>query len=759
LDISNAAAGKTLTISTGGITANSAGAKTITNKGSSTGGVTISGVIGNGSGTVAVVQNSGTSVLTLSGANTFTGGLSILQGQATVGNSTGAGSGTISIGGGSANATLATSGAVNITNNITVQSGAGTTTIAAGGSGAYIITGTTTLMNGQSLAVTGGGATKSGYTQKITESGGSSAVNFTLTSNNTSQQFSFGNSASDYTGGTVITSASSSGNSQALSFGGTSASTGGGSGTFLGKGSVTFKGTTAGVPLLLQQVGGAATITNISSLVFDMDVATRGLAVTFNSATVDLGDVSVSDTTRKFGVGSTAGNLTFSGVIQDGSNGITKNVEIGTVAGFSGGTVVLGGVSTYTGSTTVSAGTLQLSTGNDRLPTGTTLSVNAGTSAGVAGGRVDLNSRNQTVAGLTGGSGSGGQGIIANTSTTTSTLTVANTSASQFDGLLLDSASTRKLALIKSSGGTLTLTGSNNYSGGTTVGGGTLVVTGTETSASGASLTGSAVSGAFAITGLASTSGLVVGQQISGTNIASGSYITSIVSSSSVTISQVTTGAIASGSLTFGAYNGSGLGNGSVAVNSGGTLLVNGTLGASSAVTVNSGGVLGGSGTIKGNTTISSGGTLAPGNSPGVLTFNGTLTLAGTTAMQLDGLTRGSLYDGINTGAGLLTLGGDLTLNFGAATSDLAVYDLFNIGAGSLAGSFANVTLAGLYSGSLTNSSGVWTGTNGGFSFSFDQATGDLSVIAVPEPSTFVLFGLGLGSLWLLRKKRNPLAK
>jgi autotransporter-associated beta strand protein len=73
-----------LLFTTGGITANSAGTKTITNNGTGVGGVVISGVIGDGTGQVAVTQNSTTSALTLSGANTYTGDTTVTSGTLTV---------------------------------------------------------------------------------------------------------------------------------------------------------------------------------------------------------------------------------------------------------------------------------------------------------------------------------------------------------------------------------------------------------------------------------------------------------------------------------------------------------------------------------------------------------------------------------------------------------------------------------------------------------------------------------------------------
>src|SRR5262249_16467091 len=52
----------------------------------------------------------------------------------------------------------------------------------------------------------------------------------------------------------------------------------------------------------------------------------------------------------------------------------------------------------------------------------------------------------------------------------------------------------------------------------------------------------------------------------------------------------------------------------------GGTLLVDGSTASGSAVAVNNGGILGGTGTVNGTVTVNSGGHLAPGDSPGILT-------------------------------------------------------------------------------------------------------------------------------------------
>lgn len=184
-----------------------------------------------------------------------------------------------------------------------------------------------------------------------------------------------------------------------------------------------------------------------------------------------------------------------------------------------------------------------------------------------------------------------------------------------------------------------------------------------------------------------------------------------------------------------------------------GTLIINGSTSASSAVSVAVGATLGGNGTIGGATTID--GNLNPGNSPGLLTFNSTLTLNGTTTMELAGTGRGSSYDAVNV-TGLLTYGGSLTLTMSSAIGN-STYDLFggaSAGALTQTGDFSGIAFAGgAYSGSWSynGTTSLWTASAGGQTFSFDKATGDLTVI--PEPSAFLLVFGGAGALLLTRRR------
>ncbi len=157
----------------------------------------------------------------------------------------------------------------------------------------------------------------------------------------------------------------------------------------------------------------------------------------------------------------------------------------------------------------------------------------------------------------------------------------------------------------------------------------------------------------------------------------------------------------------------------------GGTLTVNGLAGA---VTVNSTGTLSGNGTV-GAVVVNAGGTLAPGNSAGILTVSGNVSLGGSTSLELidNTLAAGIGYDQVSlTGATpALTYGGTLTLNI-IGSPQVGTYHLFT-GFNTQSGTFSAINYS-----------------VGGYSGTFDYATGDLTLNAVPEPATWALLAAGL---------------
>src|SRR5207253_1094110 len=111
--------------------------------------------------------------------------------------------------------------------------------------------------------------------------------------------------------------------------------------------------------------------------------------------------------------GSNTGSNTISGIIVDNSSSnTTALIKAGT------GTWVLSGANTYTGGTTLSAGTLQLSGSGTLGSSSGALTVNAGT--------LDLNGTNQTVGGL---NGSGGTILNNSTGTIYGSVSIASSGA------------------------------------------------------------------------------------------------------------------------------------------------------------------------------------------------------------------------------------------------------------------------------------------------------------------------------------------
>jgi hypothetical protein len=188
---------------------------------------------------------------------------------------------------------------------------------------------------------------------------------------------------------------------------------------------------------------------------------------------------------------------------------------------------------------------------------------------------------------------------------------------------------------------------------------------------------------------------------------------------------------------------------------SAGTLLADSSnaLGTSMVIVTNSG-TLGGNGTIQGATTIASGGTLAAGSGGvGSLSFNGGLSLesGSTTSFQIHSTND---FTSINLIGSSVTYGGSLVfnlINFTPVSGN--EFTLFNMSGGATeSGEFSSVEVGSSY---LTDVNGLWSGSNDGVTYQFNDATGQLSVQAVPEPSTWALLGLGaLGMLMFNRGRK-----
>ena len=159
--------------------------------------------------------------------------------------------------------------------------------------------------------------------------------------------------------------------------------------------------------------------------------------------------------------------------------------------------------------------------------------------------------------------------------------------------------------------------------------------------------------------------------------------------------------------------------------------------------------------TLSGTNTYS-GGTIVQS---GALTFGSAFTMSGANSLSLTGAATpaaGTDFGQISATTGTFTYGGDLTLSFSGTAVNNASYNLFDFVGATQAGSFNTISIGGSYTASLTNNSGIWSGSNSGMTFTFTESTGDLLVSAVPEPSTFALLGgfAALGCVGLRRRRR-----
>ncbi len=325
--------------------------------------ITYATALTSSSGELTLSDTAGGGTLTLSAANTYTGGTTINGGTLSV--NTIADSGTSAVG---------TSGALNLAGGTLSYSGSSAATTARTVNGSTT-TSVIALPSGN-LTLNGGPTSIGSFTVTKTGSGtltlGGSADNSFL--------------AMNVNAGTVVLNKASASGVHAL----------GGASTVNSGGTLQLSGTGG------QQIYTGTTLTVASGGVFDLN----GITETTMS-TLTLSGTGISSGGALINSSGTAASITPSGITlaANSSIGGSGNITLPSAIGGSGmsltyvgtGTLTLSGVNTYSGGTTVSAGTLTMSGSGTLGATSGSLTVN--------GGILNLNSVNQTVGAVTISSG------------------------------------------------------------------------------------------------------------------------------------------------------------------------------------------------------------------------------------------------------------------------------------------------------------------------------------------------------------------
>jgi autotransporter-associated beta strand protein len=666
------------------------------------------------SGSGGLVENGSVS-LTLSGTagNTFTGGTTVQSGTLLLDESGATAlAGPLTVGSGSGTALaqwqasnqLASGAAVTVCGSGTVDLNGNTQTATAlsllGGS-LKTEAGSLTLSGNVSAS---GTSTLSG---NLALTAGSHAFNVSSASTLTVSAVVSGSASLNASGsGTLVLSAAN------TYSGGTTVTSGTlavGNGSALSSGVLTLNGGT------LSSSGGAQTLTNAITVGANTTIGNSS-NLTFTGAVTLTGN-------RTLTVGTSA-TATFKGVI--GQSGSTPYALTKSGAG----TLVLSTANTYTGGTTLTAGTVTVSNGN-ALGNGT-LTLNGGTLSSSGGAQTLANAITFSANSVIGSSST----LIftgAVTLTGNRTLTVGSNATATLKGVIGQSGSTPR-SLTKSGAGTLVLSAANTYSGGTTMGSGTLTVSNGSALGSGVfTLSGGTLSSSGAQTlanavtlngnsAIGSSSNLT----LTGAVTLTGNRTLTVATGATATI----TGNIGQSGSTAYSFTKAGAGTlviaGSNTYTGGtnvslGTLLVNGSLG-SGTVSVTNGAILGGSGTM-GPISVSSGGKVQPsaGNSPtAILSCTGVTFSSGSTfAAALDGATAGANgYDQLNVTSGTVNLGGS-TLNVSIGTGFTPkIGETFTIiqngGSSAITGTFNGLPEGGTFStGGMTFQITYVGGSNG----------------------------------------------
>jgi len=679
--------------------------------------LTVGGTITDGASSYSLTKN-GNGTLTLQAANTFDGGVTLNVGTLVFNNAASLGSGTFTINGGTIDGNNVTIANAQVWNGDFTY-GAAVNTLNLG-TGAVTLTSDvrlTTNLNGVRTLTVGGvisGAhslTKDGAGQLTLSgssdfSGGLKILNGTLSAATTTGTNSMGTGA--------ITLGDVSGTNSAKF---TTANL-----VTLNNAFVIAAGSTG--TLTIETTGNAAPFYS-GTMSLNNDLTVSHAATTTTKTTTFSGPVVQDSTAHTITVGSTnTGGITFSGGIAVGTGGLTVAVSNGATSG-----LVAGGLLRVTG------GVTSTTTGN------LTLQNNSAVTDGI----------------IISGSSVNNAGTITNSGTGTGSVTISSVIGSNVTGVTQGSATSL-----------LTLSASNSYVGTTTVSSGSLQIGNAR--ALGATTTGLAVNaGTLDLKGNSVTVGQLSGNSAAG--VITSSTTTAVTLTSNSSSNSTYAGAITNGSGTVAftksgtgalTFTGSNTYTGATAVNAG-TLVVNGFTG-NSAVTVGSTATLSGTGRV-GALTVLSGGTLAPGNSPGIINSGSfSLNSGATLAMEFTGSTgspvAGTNNDQVNVTGGV-TLGGDLSLTLTSYTqvAGSVFFLVSNDGIDLVNGVFANANFApstvftlGGQQWQINYNADIASTTSGNFTSSLGN---DVALLAVPEPSVCALVGLGaVALLWRRKSKR-----
>ena len=436
------------------------------------------------SGSGRLVKNN-TGLLVLNGTNSFTGGTTLNDGMISLGNAKGLGAATCD---------LTVNGGTLDLNNFSVIVGrlSGTSGLITNLYG----TGTSKLTTNSSLSGTyaGGIADGSGVvsfekagTGTLTLSGSNSYRGGTSLSGgglNLANANAIGTGALTISGVTTLDNTSGS----PLALATNNAQNWNANFTYKGTGALDF-----GTGAVVMNASRTVTVTSNTLTVCGVLSGTSASIGLTKSGTGTLvlandntygGATTISQGTLQLGNGGTTGSVLGSSIVNNGALAVNRSDNLVLAKLISGagkfvkdgsGSLTLSGTNTYSGGTVLNNGTLVL--GNAKALGATTgdLTVN--------GGGLDLGAFNVTVGLL---SGTGGT-IYNSVDTTVAKLTSNSAKSGTFAGSLNDQAPDAdvviafampvvgsKLAFEKAGTGILTLSGSSNYSGGTTLSGGTL---------------------------------------------------------------------------------------------------------------------------------------------------------------------------------------------------------------------------------------------------------------------------------------------